>query len=156
MNHEQQLRFQLKVDNNLKIPTPPPICEGMCGNFPTRSHPNGFHGLLSREESLVCTRLQIPWPQQQIIRHTSGCGSKNRNSKMAQALVSGNMGTKHCGLPLRSFIFEPHPYRLRATQLEAPIVAFRCPVAPASGGRKEIPSTRVPSTAFLGAVLLGF
>ena len=31
------------------------------------------------------------------------------------ALVSGNMGTKTCGLPLRSFNFEPHPCHVRGS-----------------------------------------
>ena len=40
--------------------------------------------------------------------HHVAAKSKNRSSKMAQALGSGNMETKTCGLPLL-FDFEPHP-----------------------------------------------
>ena len=55
--------------------------------------------------SLLCWTEQITQP----VNRTSsqnGCGSKNQYQN--GTLVSGNMGTKTCGLPLL-FNFEPHP-----------------------------------------------
>ena len=107
------------AEQHLRWPSPSPV-KSWCTPFQEHPFPGlGTKSKRVKQRAAQVPRCPCPWDRKAAFYvrpfsnglrpRTPGC-SKNAVPKWL-ALVSRKMGTKTCGLPLRSFNFEPQPPR---------------------------------------------